>query len=189
MTQTNAGGSVLSEHPVELAVAAAVGAVVAAIVVVSLLGGVRSVSDEPPIRVRNGSVDMRLQGGQWAQVSNNDKKNWKIDGEPDRGRDDFEVHIWGAAAAQCADSITSGNPVTFTVQNGTSGGQDKIEIKSTGRKTRVKVDNNDLADDDNLINLAGDGWFIREIKVGNAVKCTLSQKSATLRVALLDPDE
>lgn len=185
MTETNASGSVISDHLGALAAAALVGAVVATVVVV-LLGPLEPlVGDEPPIRVRNGSVDLQI-GGAWESVGG-DKKDWKVKGEPVRDGNDYEVIVGGATPTECPSTTAMGNPVTFTVKEGNNV-VGSIVVRATGNKTRVRSEK-DLAQKlDQLISQEGDALYISAIAVGSGGPlCTFTAKNTNLRVALLDP--
>ena len=184
MPETNATGSVISDHLGALAAAALVGAVVATIGVI-LLGPLQPIGDEPPIRVRNGSVDLQV-GSAWESV-NGDPKNWKIKGEPPRDGNDYEVIVGGASSTECPNTTATGNPVTFTVKEGNNV-VGSIVVRATGNKTRVRSDKDLTQSVDRLISHVGSGPFISEIAVGSSgALCTFTAKNPNLKVALLDP--
>lgn len=185
MPETNATGSLISDHLGALTAAALVGAVIATVVVITL-GPMQPLGDEPPIRVRNGSVDLQLQaGGKW-ESNGGDKKNWKIKGEPDRDSNQYDVVVYGANSSTCANGSTTGNPVIFTVMEGTSV-VGTIEVRAAGNKTRVKSDKDLGQSVDELISHSGNERFISDVTVGSNSVCKLTAKNAGLRVLLLEP--
>ena len=142
MTQSDRRSGFMSniwvDRPLATAGVAFIGIVAAAAMACSQ--GLRPIAsgDEPPIRVKNGSVELQLlhKTHEWQSVNASDRKNWKIKDEPARNNDDYEVIVAPSNQSSCSNGVlvATGNPVELT----TTGG--KIEIKSTGRKTKIKSD-------------------------------------------------
>jgi hypothetical protein len=128
-------------------------------------------TDEAPIRVRNGSIDLLLitKSQEWEPVGGS--PNWRIDGGK-RFTDNYEVTVAVKAGATCGGSYTgTGSDVVLTYSNG-----EKIRLQSTGRHTFVKPDNANttLARDPNnkqLLQYAPAG-YLATIAVGNGANPT-----------------
>ena len=184
MTQTDEGSKFNSsgwfDNPVPIATAALVGGLVGFGLGVWMP---TASGDEAPIRVKNGSIELHLlsAGAEWDE--DGDRKNWKLKGDPERNGNDYEVIAAPTNSASCTNGLSAtGNPVTFTDNEGAT-----IEIRSTGRKTKVKSRDDLTKATNQLITQASTTRFIREIKVGNDVLCTFSAKDTRLRVVLIDP--
>jgi hypothetical protein len=122
---TTAAGAVTSaphdsywDHPVAITVAAVAGAA-ALFGILYLAGGfaVADTGDEPPIRVKNGSVDFYLATSKdrWNQGA--DTKHWKISGGK-RAKDQLDVVIAVNAGAICNAQSGTGDQVTLVYDNG-----------------------------------------------------------------------
>jgi hypothetical protein len=154
--------------------------------------------DEPPIRVRGGSIELKLLTNVlgFEEVTPNDKKNWKIATEPDRGREEFEVFIRVRDSANCpgGNYAESARRVEFVFGSETQDFQ-KIEIKAGNRRTRIKADqdlkrNPSNPNDQRFLTYAADGQFIKRINIDNENGfCTFSTEAETrrLRVVLVNP--
>jgi hypothetical protein len=183
MTQTDQGSGSNSgwfDNPVPIATAAVVGILVG--FTIGILIPTAS-GDEAPIRVKNGSIELHLLSASAGWDEDGDRKNWKVKGDPERNGNDYEVIAAPTNSASCTNGLSAtGNPVAFTDNDGAT-----IEIRSTGRKTKVKSRDELTRPTDQMIAQANAARFIREIKVGNTVLCTFSAKDTGLRVVLIDP--
>jgi hypothetical protein len=104
-----------------LAIGAAIGAAI-------VLGG--SSSDEAPIRVKNGSMDIELLST--SQAWADDGSAWHIDGGH-RYREEFEVTVAARSDAQCSPSkVASGANVELTFNDNRV-----IRFQSAGQKTKI----------------------------------------------------
>ena len=184
MTQTDEGsGSTFSgwfDKPVAIATAAFVGGLVG--FTIGILIPTAS-GDEAPIRVKNGSIELHLLSAAAEWNEDGDRKNWKVKGDPQRNGNDYEVIAAPTNSASCTTGLSAtGNPVTFTDNEGGT-----IEIRATGRKTKIKSRDDLTKSTAQMIAQATATRFIREIRVGNTVLCTFSAKDTALRVVLIDP--
>jgi hypothetical protein len=146
-------------------------------------------TDEAPIRVRNGSLELILvtESQEWQAVGGS--PNWRIDGGK-RFTDNYEVTVAVKAGATCGGSVTAtGSDVVFTYSNG-----EKIRLQSTGRHTFVKPDNANttLARDpnnDQVLRYAA-GGFLQTIAVGNGANpttmCTFTSAAQLDHVIILN---
>jgi hypothetical protein len=180
--------SVWTERPGAAAVVAAVGGLIAAVAVACgvqqrLLSG-----DEPPIRVKNGSIELQLlhRSGEWDIVSVSDKKNWKVKGEPQRGKELYEVIVAPSNASSCTNGVVvgTGDTVQLTTTDGTV--SNSIQIKLTGKKTKIKSNAVDLEATGDLLRDSTANAFITKIEVGSLV-CNFGSKDTGLRVVIMDP--
>lgn len=144
--------------------------------------------DEPPIRVRNGSIELQLlhltHKFEEADGST-DKKNWRIEGEPARHRNDVTVLLLPSNFKQCKGFVESGNKIEFYYSSGK-----KITVQSNGSKRiRVKGDDelqNPSGNRQLLRYDAGDA-YIQSIDVGSQKDfCTFDAKDSNLQVFILD---
>jgi hypothetical protein len=91
-------------------------------------------SDEAPIRVRNGSLDLVIlsKSQSWRQAGSSG--NWHFN-EGQRYRDIFDVTVTVRPGATCGGQSASGAEIIFTYSN-----DKKIRLQSLSRKTWVKPD-------------------------------------------------
>lgn len=144
-------------------------------------------SDEAPIRVRNGSLDLYLVSTtqEWEQVGGSD--NWKLSAGK-RFKDDFEVTVAVKAGATCGGSLTAtGSDVVFTYNN-----DKKIRIQSQSKHTFVKPDGVTLTRDTNSAQklMYSENGFIKTIAVGNGANpttmCTFTAANQLDHVIILN---
>lgn len=91
-------------------------------------------SDEAPIRVRNGSLDLELSSTSQSWVQAGTSGNWNID-SGHRFRDAFDLIVAVRPGAACGGGSASGAEVIFTYSN-----DKKVRLQSIGRRTWVKPD-------------------------------------------------
>lgn len=146
-------------------------------------------TDEAPIRVRNGSLELILitKSQDWEAVGGS--PNWRIDGGK-RFTDNYEVTVAVKAGATCGGSLTAtGSDVVLTYSNG-----EKIRLQSTGRHTFVKPDNANTTlvrdpNNEQLLRYAPAG-FLQTIAVGNganpATMCTFTAATQLDHIIVLN---
>jgi hypothetical protein len=149
-----------------------------------LVGG-----DEPPIRVRNGSIYMELvhSTNTWVEETAGDKKNWKMtDGERTGGNDNnYEVYFAPSTASYCKGLYATPRTIRFNFSD-----KNWVEFKVTGNHTRVKSDPNDLSSNGKQLTYGAGDRYIVSIVLDNDDQnpfCSFNQKDNGLRVALIDP--
>lgn len=143
-------------------------------------------SDEAPIRVRNGSLDFSIVGGQrWEQVGGSG--NWRIKNAT-RHREEFEVTIAVRTGATCGGALTAtGSDIVLVYENDdndSTSNTSKISLHSQGRRTVVKPDSGVTmtwdAKSPATLNYQASGGFLRSIAVGNganpATICSFSSR-------------
>jgi hypothetical protein len=160
--------AVLRDHAVLFTLAALTGAAIAGAAIV--LGG--GDSDEAPIRVKNGSLDVHIVSN--AQEWADDNGDWHIDGAS-RHKEEFEVTIAVREGASCAPSkVATGQNVEITFNDGRV-----IRLQSAGHKTKIKHNNvvGKIGPQQLRYGTAGAG-FIRQVAVGSggnpSVLCTFT---------------
>ncbi len=147
--------------------------------------GIRT-GDEPPIRVRNGSLEIQLvhRTLKFEEDGNSQKKKWKIRTEPLRLRNNYLVIVLPGNPSSCPSGfVTSGDKVDVVY----SADSQEIEFKSTGRKTKITAK-------EALVNQTGSEEFLRygvsgyitAIRVGGDDFCTFSGPDGALQVFLID---
>lgn len=103
--------------------------------------------DEPPIRVKGGSVTMELihDSKEWRK-HNNSKRNWKLSSGT-RGKNSYLVYL-APTVGNCATCpkglVHVGLVVEFTHTNPVTGTQVVVTFRSTGKKTSVTSVGGDL---------------------------------------------
>jgi hypothetical protein len=128
VTARRSFGSVIGDHPVMFTLAALAGAAVVA--VGTVLGG--GDSDEAPIRVKNGSLELSILSTRQAWEPAGDSGNWRIRGARRFG--DFDVTAAVRPGATCGPSHTAtGADIVLTYSDNKT-----IRIESAGRRTAVK---------------------------------------------------
>lgn len=153
-------------------------------------------SDEAPIRVRNGSLDFTIVGGQrWEQVGGSG--NWRIKNAT-RHREEFEVTIAVRTGATCGGALTAtGSDIVLVYENDDNAGTtntSKIVLQSAGRRTMVKPDSGvtmtwDNADGQKL-SYQVSGGYLQSIAVGNggnpATICSFSSRAQLDHMLILN---
>ena len=91
-------------------------------------------SDEAPIRVRNGSLDLFVLSQSQAWEQSGASGNYRIP-NTERYKDEFEVTVAVKAGATCAAHTATGSDVVITYNNDKS-----IRLQSQNRHTFVKPD-------------------------------------------------
>jgi hypothetical protein len=135
--------------------------------------------DEPPIRVRGGSIHIDLLGGgfEFEEDSQRDKKNWKIKRDPPRGRAEYTVAVYSTVCVKPA-FLTSKLEFVY------SGGQ-VVEFFITGNKTRIKAAKDLAQPQDDRLEYGASG-YITAITAGGQSVCSFKDSDPSLRVYLLD---
>lgn len=145
-----------------------------------------SAGDEPPIWVKNGSMEIELLHNSKEWRENGNKANWKVSGGT-RGKSTYQVLISPSNAANCSGDLKPATEtVTFVYSDAAS---TTVEFKATGNHTHIKVtpaqDLTQSSDKRTLSLDAGGGGYIAKIQAGQT-SCTFTEKDPNLAVALLD---
>lgn len=138
--------------------------------------------DEPPIRVRGGSIVIDLLGGgEFEEHGPRDKKNWKIVGDPPRERSNYTVAIVSSAETCPSRIVTDVPKVTVTYSDG-----QWVQFAAAGNGTKITTMNaidHEVPAERRRLRYGAEG-YIQNIDVGSP--CTFSAADPNLRVYLLD---
>jgi hypothetical protein len=175
----------VSEHPILFTLAVLTGA--ALVAAGFLLVGAFTDSEEAPIRVKNGSLEIELLSNaqKWEPVGGG-SRNWRIP-DASRFKDEYVVMLIVTPEARCGGSLVATGPdVVLTYSDG-----EKIRIQATGKHTFVKPDNGTLtnSNDPQKLDYTVSG-YLRTIAVGSganpAEMCTFTDPKQLLSVYLLN---
>jgi hypothetical protein len=156
-----------TDHPVAIAAAAVTGAAILGVALYFFY----DTGDEPPIRVKNGSLELQLITNNKHWKENPDLKHWKISGGH-RSKDPLDVTIAVNSGANCALQATTGNALTVNYSNGT-----KIDVHATGKKSYVDASADlSLSTDRRLLTYTGEGFISSVVLDGNTM-CTFTSKA------------
>lgn len=184
MPTTEGESNVISDHPILFTAAVLAGA--ALVAAGFLLGGAFTDSEEAPIRVKNGSLEIELLSNlqQWAPVGGS--RNWNIP-DAERFKDEFTVILVVTPEARCGGSLkATGSDVVLTYSDG-----EKIRLQATGKHTFVKPDNKTLtnSNDPQKLEYTVSG-YLRSIAVGSggnpAEMCTFTNPSQLVDAVILN---
>ena len=147
--------------------------------------GIFTDSDEAPIRVRNGSVDMQIVSG--SQKWENDNGEWKIKNTK-RFKEEFEVTVAVRSGADCAPShVATGAAVVVTFSDDT-----KVTFLSAGKRTRIKPSAGSLqkVNDQQLRYGTSGAGHIKQVAVGTPGSptpiCTFAQREQLDHIVILN---
>jgi hypothetical protein len=176
---------------------AVVGTLGAAAVVTGIFIGVKTLSDEPPIRVRNGSIEVFAgveDGTAWlweAEDGDADEDEPSFSHEPNHLHPEFGKDLWikvvpvgspGAETYECRNNVTTGSArmvfVDFT--SGTSTVNGRLRRSRSGlinQRTKVRPKGAFTLDSTGtILKSAGDG-FVTSVRVGS-LECTFKKKES-----------
>lgn len=142
-------------------------------------------SDEAPIRVRNGSIEMRLLSS--TQKWHDNAGEFGIPGAH-RHKEEFDVTVTARTGAVCPANVGTGQDVILTYSDNAT-----VRFKSAGRHTKVKGENGATltwnASAPQVLLYARDG-FIKSIAVGQGgnppTMCSFTAADQLLRIDILN---
>ena len=152
------------------------------------LGGGALTGDEPPIRVRNGSIELKLLTTiyDWGEDPPNDKKNWTPRSGP-KGKNEYELFIRVSDITKCQGGTYKEDAKTIVLVYGTNVADlQTITIKSTGNHSRIKSSER-LTANGKLLEYSVSGGFIKKITVDGDTFCAFDEKDDKLRLVLVEP--
>jgi hypothetical protein len=184
MTQSDDEKSILdswAEDPLAAGVAAALGAAAGVAIASAFKSTAMRGGDEPPIRVRHGSLRVQLlhrkQTRKFVQMGN--PRKWTIDGNADRGRDEYIVVV----LPDDPTKIVMREAVNVVVVY--SDGK-WVHFKSTGRKTRVTGERDLQLNTDQELKYNGFGGYIARVEVDGELVYQSGTVDPALQIVLLD---
>ena len=144
-------------------------------------------SEEAPIRVRNGSIDLELLSGSQEWKQDGTSGNYRIPNTY-RHKEEFDVTVTVRAGAVCPALVGTGPDVILTFSNDRS-----IRLQSAGRHTLVKPENGATltwnASDPRRLPYQADG-YIKSIAVGSGANpttmCSFTAANQLDRVNILN---
>ena len=139
--------------------------------------------DEPPIRVRGGTMhlDLLAEGDKDFEKDNAaDKKKWHIKDSPNRNRNNFLVVVV-SASANCNGKVVSANKVDVDYSDGQS-----VEFKSNSNHTKITAQKDLEQEAVRWLKYEAAGGYISAVKVDGQNLCTFGAKDTTLQIFLLD---
>ena len=181
MNATLAKSSIVAvwrEHPLATAVAVGVGLAVGIILTFSALRVQLDAGDEPPIRVKNGSLDLDLPKGSGTWETDPDAKHWKIAGNKTKKSADFTVALFPAPGKSCPATTATASSVVITYSDGATV---TLDIKNKATKVTATGDLS-TSQNDELLTYTASG-YIKDITVGSSM-CSFNS-STELSVALI----
>jgi hypothetical protein len=175
--------AVWRRHPLAMTVAAGVGLAVGVLLTFSALRvQTAAAGDEPPIRVKNGSLDLDLPKGSGAWEKDPDAKHWKIAGNKEKKSTDFTVALFpDPGKTNCTFTTATGSSVVITYSDSTT-----VTLEIKNKKTKVTATGDlSTSQNDELLRYPGPAnGYIKDITVGSSSMCTFSSASE-LSVALI----
>jgi hypothetical protein len=144
-------------------------------------------SDEAPIRVRNGSIDLYIQSSSQEWKQDGSSGNYRIPGAH-RYKEEFDVTVTARAGAVCPATVGTGPDVILTFSNDKS-----IRLQSAGFHTMAKPENGATltwsASDARKLSYMADG-YIKSIAVGSGasptIMCSFTAANQLDRIDLLN---
>ena len=170
------------EHPRAVLIAAAIGILIGAGAI--LLLRVRAdTGDEPPIRVKNGSLELHLlaKNATWTSAGN----HWKTSGT--RVHDPLQLTVATRGKANCSLYTVAANllVIHYADPNGTE--VMKVEIQSTGNHSKVTPSQPmSISASDTTVLTYGSPGFIKSIEADGTAMCTFSAASQLDHLIILD---
>ena len=185
MTQTESDGSIVdawTENPVATAVAVGLGIVIGAGAVIGYFS-IMATGDEPPIRVRNGSIQMEVlhSSRHWKPVGN-DGMTWKLSAGV-RLVDPYWLYLAPTAPADCGNTgSVNGKIVRYILDDGTW-----VQAESKNKKTEVTSSKPlTRSADYKTLSYGAAANYIKEIQLDGVSLCNFSQKDVKLQSLLTE---
>ncbi len=170
-----------AEDPLAAGVAAALGAAAGVAIASAFKLTTIQSGDEPPIRVRHGSMRIQLLHRQQTRkfVQMGSPRKWTIDGNADRGRDEYIV------------VVLPDDPTAIVVREAVNvvivySDTKWVHFKSTGRKTRVTGERDLQLNTDRELKYNGSGGHIERVEVDGDLVYQSGMVDPTLQILLLD---
>ena len=184
MTQTESPSiaDAWSENPLAAVAAAALGILIGAGAV--FLYTIMATGDEPPIRVRNGSIELEVlhKTRHWKEIGN-DGMHWKIN-QGTRLVDSYWLYLAPTNSADCKASKANGNKIKFILDDGT-----EVLVESKNQKTEVTSTKAlTISADEKILSYGTNAIFIKEIRFDGAADylCTFTAKDPNLHSLLTE---
>jgi hypothetical protein len=183
MTQTESPSilEVWSENPVATAVAIGLGIVIGAGAVIGY-DFIRAAGDEPPIRVRNGSIELEVlhKRRQWKEVGSGGT-HWKIN-RGERNSSSYWIYLAPTNTAHCNAAKANGGVIRFILSDDAW-----VQVESHNNKTEV-TSNKALtrSSDGKTLSYGNGALYIKAIRLDGTDRCTFAAKDADLHSVLTE---
>ena len=183
MTQTESPSiaDAWSENPVATAAAVALGIVIGAGAVIGYFS-IMATGDEPPIRVRNGSIELEVlhKSRYWKEVGSTGTR-WKIN-QGTRLTDKYWMYLAPTNAADCNGAKANGNVIRFIMSD-----DSWVQVESHNNKTDV-TSNKVLtrSADKKILSYGNEGLFIKAISLDGTAQCTFAAQDTNLHSLLTE---
>jgi len=142
-------------------------------------------SEEPPIRVKNGSQDLIITGDKWKK--NGDDKNWKP-AKYDRSKEELDVLVSYDTGAKCNGGSIQGREVVIEFKDKDGNVVNTVTVNAPNKKLKVKSDN-DLKPNGNYTVISygqpNEGWISR-LLVDRVEFCSFDSAKALNEIVILD---
>ena len=175
-------GSSWTDHPVAMAAAALAGAVLVGIVLY-IASDFFDTGDEPPIVVKNGSIELKLLTATQSWVQDGTADKWKISSGT-RGKEPFDITV-AHTGGTCSSQTASGKIIRVTYSD-----LSYVDLEARNKKTKVTVGPNGkvLAPvGDKVITYGNAGvGYINGIIVDNVPLCAFTAASQLTHIVFLD---
>ena len=185
MTQTESDGSILdawSEEPVATAAAVALGIAIGAGAVLGYFS-IMATGDEPPIRVRNGSIELEVlhKSRYWKEVGSTGT-HWKIN-QGTRLTDKYWMYPAPTNTADCGNTAkVNGDVIRFILSD-----DSWVQVESHNNKTDVTSDKAlTRSADKKTLSYGNEGLFIKAIRLDGTDRCTFAAKDTSLHSLLTE---
>ena len=171
--------AVWAEHPRAFLVAVALGILVS-IGVIVLLRVLADTGDEPPIRVKNGSLELHLlyQNATWTNAGN----HWKTSGT--RRQDLLQLTVATRGKANCTAYTVSAIDLEITYADPSGNDLMKVDIKSTGNHSKV-TPSQPMSASGSVLSYPTAG-FIKSIVADGTTMCTFTTANQLDHLVILD---
>ena len=171
------------DHPRALLIAAAIGVLIGA-GVMFLLRNLADTGDEPPIRVKNGSLELHLvtnKNATWTSTGS----HWKTSGT--RAHDVLQLTVATRGKANCSAYTVAANLLVIHYADPTGNEVMKVEIQSAGNHSKVVPSQPmSVSASDSTVLAYGSAGFIKSIEADGTAMCTFSAASQLDHLIILD---
>ena len=170
------------EHPRAVLIAAAIGILIGAGALL-LLRVLADTGDEPPIRVKNGSLELHLlaTNGTWTSTGN----HWKTSGT--RAHNALQLTVATRGKANCSAYTITANLLVIHYADQSGNEVMKVEIQSTGNHSKVTPSQPMfVSPGDPTVLGYFDAGFIKSIEADGTSMCAFSAASQLDHLLIMD---
>ena len=173
-----------AEDPLAAAAALGIGILLGAAATFGLVQ-ILATGDEPPIRVRNGSIELEVlhKSRHWTGSGN----PWKIN-QGSRLSNKYWMYLAPTDPAHCKNNTKlNGDVILFILSDDKPEAPSWVQVKSTGNKTEVTSSKTlTRSADKKILSYGAAGLFIKTIKMDGSEYCTFGEKDKDLHSLLTE---